>query len=83
MQTSRATRPLRGSIPAIVTPMSADGAIDLPAFFHLLDWHVEQGSDAVVVAGTTGEVSTLSIDEQCRLISEAKRHLAGRLPLRG
>jgi len=81
MHTHRATRPLRGSIPAIVTPMDVSGAIDFPAFFRLLDWHVEQGSDGVVVAGTTGEVSTLSIDEQCELISQAKRHLAGRLPL--
>lgn len=71
----------RGSIPALVTPMDQDGAIDLPAFFRLLDWHIAQGSDGVVVAGTTGEVSTLSMDEQCMLISEAKRHLAGRLPL--
>ncbi|MFT0545563.1 4-hydroxy-tetrahydrodipicolinate synthase [Allopusillimonas ginsengisoli] len=81
MQTSCTSSSLRGSIPAIVTPMKAGGAVDMTAFFRLLDWHVEQGSDAIVVAGTTGEVSTLSIGEQCRLIADAKRHLAGRLPL--
>ena len=45
---------IRGSIVALVTPMRADGSLDLAAFDRLIDWHVESGTHAVVVAGTTG-----------------------------
>src|SRR5450631_2344996 len=52
-----------GSMVAIVTPMTADGGLDLPAWDRLLDFHVREGTDGIVVAGTTGESSTLSTDE--------------------
>jgi 4-hydroxy-tetrahydrodipicolinate synthase len=52
-----------GSMVAIVTPMTADGGLDWPAWDRLLDFHVREGSDAIVVAGTTGESPTLSVDE--------------------
>ena len=50
----------KGSIPAIVTPMQADGAVDYVAWDRLLDYHVAEGTDALVVGGTTGESPTLS-----------------------
>src|SRR6204780_2446117 len=52
-----------GSMAAIVTPMTAEGALDWPAWDRLLDFHVREGSDAVVVAGTTGESPVLSAAE--------------------
>ena len=43
---------IQGSIPAILSPMQEDGALDLPGFERLLDWHIAEGTDAVVVVGT-------------------------------
>ena len=61
----------RGSIVAIVTPFGSAGEVDEVGFRRLLDWHLEEGTDAVVVAGTTGEASTLSMEEQVRLFEVA------------
>ena len=72
---------IRGSIPAIVTPMLEDGSLDLPAFRHLIDWHVAEGTDALVVVGTSGESATLSVDEHILMIQTAVEHAAGRLPI--
>ncbi len=52
-----------GSMVAIVTPMTADGGLDWPAWDRLLDFHVREGSDGIVVAGTTGESPALSVEE--------------------
>jgi 4-hydroxy-tetrahydrodipicolinate synthase len=52
-----------GSMVAIVTPMTPDGGLDWPAWDRLLDFHTREGSDAIVVAGTTGESPALSVDE--------------------
>ena len=71
----------KGSIPALVTPMQADGAIDFVAWDRLLDFHGESGTDAVVVGGTTGESPTLERAELEELIRRAKARLAGRLPV--
>lgn len=71
----------RGSIPAVVTPMHKDGSVDIDLFLKLLDWHVAEGSNGVVVAGTTGEAPTLSTEEQIHLIEIACKHLAGRIPV--
>lgn len=70
-----------GSIPALVTPMLNDGAIDWTAFRALIDWHVESGSNAIVVAGSTGETATLTMEEHKRLIADAVDHAAGRIPI--
>jgi 4-hydroxy-tetrahydrodipicolinate synthase len=70
-----------GSIPALVTPMLADGAIDLSAWDRLLDFHLEEGSDALVVGGTTGESPTLDRAELEELIRRARRRAAGRVPV--
>ena len=71
----------KGSIPALVTPMRGDGAIDLEAWDRLLDFHLAEGSDAVVVGGTTGESPALERSELEELIRRARRRLAGRIPL--
>jgi 4-hydroxy-tetrahydrodipicolinate synthase len=60
-----------GSMVAIVTPMTADGGLDLPAWDRLLDFHVREGSDGIVVAGTTGESPALSMEETEELTRRA------------
>ncbi|HKT98239.1 MAG TPA: 4-hydroxy-tetrahydrodipicolinate synthase [Paraburkholderia sp.] len=72
---------LRGSIPAIVTPMHEDGSLDLPAFRKLIDWHVQEGTDAIVVVGTSGESATLDVEEHILMVKTAVEHAAGRLPI--
>ena len=72
---------LRGSIPAIVTPMHEDGSLDLPAFRKLIDWHVAEGSNGLVVVGTSGESATLSVEEHVLMIQTAVEHTAGRFPI--
>jgi 4-hydroxy-tetrahydrodipicolinate synthase len=72
---------IQGSIPAIITPMNEDGSLDLPALCRLLDWHIAEGSDAVVVVGTTGESPTVDLDEHCTLIRATVEHVAGRIPV--
>jgi 4-hydroxy-tetrahydrodipicolinate synthase len=72
---------IQGSIPALVTPMLEDGSLDLPTLRRLLDWHIAEGTDAVVVVGTTGESPTVDMDENCLLIREAVKHVAGRIPV--
>jgi 4-hydroxy-tetrahydrodipicolinate synthase len=72
---------IKGSIVAIVTPMREDGSLDLAAFRTLIDFHVEQGTDSIVVAGTTGESPTVNVEEHVLLIAEAVKHAAGRIPI--
>ena len=72
---------IQGSIPAIVTPMTDDGSLDLPRLKSLLDWHIAEGSDGVVVVGTTGESPTVDFDEHHRLIDTTVQHVAGRIPV--
>lgn len=66
---------------ALVTPMHPDGALDLPAFRKLIDWHVQEGTDALVVVGTSGESPTVTVDEHAELIRVAVEHAAGRIPV--
>ena len=72
---------LRGSVVAIVTPMLDDGALDLDAFRRLLDWHIAEGTDGIVVVGTTGESPTVDNDEHWQLIKVAVDHVAKRIPV--
>lgn len=71
----------KGSIPALITPMREDGSLDLAAWDRLLDFHLDEGSDAVVVGGTTGESPTIAADELAILIGRAKTRVAGRMPV--
>jgi 4-hydroxy-tetrahydrodipicolinate synthase len=72
---------IKGSIVAIVTPMQEDGSLDLPAFRALIDFHIEQGTDGIVVVGTTGESPTVNVEEHELLIAEAVKHAARRIPI--
>ncbi len=72
---------LTGSIVAIVTPMQDDGRIDTPRFKALIDFHIAQGTDGIVVVGTTGESPTVDFDEHKELIRVAVEHAASRIPV--
>jgi len=72
---------LSGSLVAIVTPMLADGALDLPRLKSLIDWHVAEGTDGIVIVGTTGESPTVDVDEHCQLIEKAIEFAAKRVPV--
>jgi len=72
---------LTGSLVAIVTPMQDGGALDLPAFRRLIDFHVANGTSGIVAVGTTGESPTVDFDEHCLLIKTAVEHAAGRIPV--
>ncbi|KFB77205.1 MAG: 4-hydroxy-tetrahydrodipicolinate synthase [Candidatus Accumulibacter cognatus] len=72
---------ITGSIVAIVTPMHADGSLDLPGLRRLIDFHVQQGTDAIVIVGTTGESPTVNFEEHCELIRIAVDQAAGRIPM--
>jgi len=72
---------IKGSIVAIVTPMHEDGSIDLAAFRALIDFHIAQGTDGIVVVGTSGESPTVDVEEHELLISEAVKHAARRIPI--
>lgn len=72
---------IQGSIVAIVTPMHADGSLDLPGLRKLIDWHIAEGTDGIVIVGTTGESPTVSVDEHCELIQVAVEHTAKRIPI--
>lgn len=66
---------------AIVTPMRADFSLDLDRLRALIDFHVAEQTDAIVVVGTTGESPTIDFDEHRLIIEEAVRHAAGRIPI--
>ena len=70
-----------GSIVAIVTPMQDDGSLDFPRFRSLIDWHIAEGTDGIVVVGTTGESPTVNFDEHKELIKIAVQHSKGRIPI--
>ena len=70
---------ISGSLVAIVTPLTADGALDLPGWDRLLDFHLAEGTDGIVVAGTTGESPVLSLDEIEELTRRAVARCRGKL----
>jgi 4-hydroxy-tetrahydrodipicolinate synthase len=72
---------ITGSLVAIVTPMLEDGRLDIPRFKALIDWHIAEGTDGIVVVGTTGESPTVGFDEHKELIHVAVAHAAGRIPI--
>ncbi len=72
---------IRGSLVALVTPMHADGSVDWERLRNLVDWHVEQGTRAIVATGTTGESSTLGFEEHDLVIRETISAAAGRIPV--
>jgi len=73
----------RGSIVALVTPMKADRGLDFVALERLMEFHARAGTDAIVIAGTTGESPTIDPGELEELVAEAVRLAAGRMPIIG
>jgi len=72
---------IQGSIVAIVTPMHEDGSLDLVAYRRLIDWHIAEGTAAIVAVGTTGESPTVDVEEHRALIRVAVEQAAGRVPI--
>jgi len=66
---------------AIVTPMNADGDLDFPGLKSLIDWHVAEGTDGIVIVGTTGESPTVDFDEHQQLIAAAVEYADKRIPV--
>lgn len=71
----------QGSMVALVTPMRDDGAVDHDALARLVEWHATEGTDALVVVGTTGESPTLDADEAAAVVATSVRAAAGRMPV--
>ena len=74
---------ITGSIVAIVTPMHEDGSLDLPGMRKLVDFHINDGTDAICVVGTTGESPTLDHEEHIRVIELSVKFARGRCTIIG
>ena len=72
---------ISGSIVALVTPMHESGEVDHDALRKLVDWHIAEGTDAIVAVGTTGESATLDVDEHFEVVRQVIKHAAGRVPV--
>jgi 4-hydroxy-tetrahydrodipicolinate synthase len=79
--TDSAIPTFQGSMVALVTPMHPDGSLDFDSFRKLIDWHAGEGTDGLVVVGTSGESPTVDVDEHAELIRVAVEHSAGRMPV--
>ncbi len=71
----------QGSIVAIVSPMFPDGTLDIKALHGLIDFHVKEGTDGIVIVGTTGESPTVNYEEHCQLIETTIKHVNKRIPV--
>ncbi len=71
----------QGSIVAIVSPMFPDGTLDIKALHGLIDFHVKEGTDGVVIVGTSGESPTVNYEEHCQLIETTIKHVNKRIPV--
>jgi 4-hydroxy-tetrahydrodipicolinate synthase len=74
-------RPIQGSIPALITPMLADGQVDYPTLRKLIDWHVAEGTDGLVIVGTSGESPTVNVDEHREILRVSVEQAAKRIPI--
>ena len=72
---------LKGSIVALITPFAEDGSVDFDEFGKLIDFQLENGTDAILVLGTTGESSTMSHEEDDAVCEFAVKRIAGRVPV--
>ena len=72
---------IQGSMVALVTPMNADNSLDWASLHKLVDWHLEQGTHAIVAVGTTGESPTLNVDEHLAVIKKVVDQVNGRIPV--
>ncbi|MFX3675152.1 MAG: 2,4-dihydroxyhept-2-ene-1,7-dioic acid aldolase [Paenisporosarcina sp.] len=76
----QAKKLLRGSIAPVVTPFKKDGSVDFDTLTQLIDWHIESGSHGISVTGTTGEPSSLTIQERVQVMETAMKAINGRVP---
>ena len=74
-------RSIQGSIPALITPMLTDGQVDYPTLRKLIDWHVAEGTDALVIVGTSGESPTVTVDEHREILRVSVEQAAKRIPI--
>ncbi|MDF3014213.1 MAG: 4-hydroxy-tetrahydrodipicolinate synthase [Cellvibrio sp.] len=72
---------IQGSMVALVTPMNADNSLDWASLHKLVDWHLEQGTHAIVAVGTTGESATLNVNEHLAVIKKIVDQVNGRIPV--
>ncbi|WP_295801577.1 dihydrodipicolinate synthase family protein, partial [uncultured Microbulbifer sp.] len=72
---------ITGSMVALATPMYADGSLDWEKLHDLVEWHIEQGTRAIVAVGTTGESATLDVHEHLEVIRRVVDQVAGRIPV--
>ena len=72
---------LKGSLVALVTPLSSDGEVDYTALKGLVEWHIEQGTHGIVSVGTTGEAPTLSVNEHSKVIAKTVEYVNARVPV--
>lgn len=72
---------ITGSIVALVTPMHADGSIDFDGLDSLVEWHIAEGTNAIVPVGTTGESATVTAEEHCAVMKRVIDVVAGRIPV--
>lgn len=72
---------LTGSLVALITPMNADGSVNFAQLNQLIDWHIENGTDAIVSMGTTGESATFSVDDHLAVIEATIQHVNKRIPV--
>src|SRR5690606_29331614 len=72
---------IQGSMVALVTPMNSDHSIDWSSLHKLVDWHLEQGTHAIVAVGTTGESATLAVEEHLAVIKGIVDQVNGRIPV--
>ncbi|PIT83754.1 4-hydroxy-tetrahydrodipicolinate synthase [Limnohabitans sp. 15K] len=75
------SRPIQGSIPALITPMLEDGKVDYPTLRKLIDWHVAEGTDGLVIVGTSGESPTVNVDEHREILRVSVEQAAKRIPI--
>jgi 4-hydroxy-tetrahydrodipicolinate synthase len=74
-------RPIRGSIPALITPMLEDGKVDYPTLRKLIDWHVAEGTDGLLIVGTSGESPTVTVEEHREILRVSVEQAAKRIPI--
>jgi 4-hydroxy-tetrahydrodipicolinate synthase len=72
---------IQGSIPALITPMQGDGQVDYPTLRKLIDWHVAEGTDALVIVGTSGESPTVTVEEHREILRVSVEQAAKRIPI--
>ena len=72
---------IKGSIVALITPFDEEGGVDFIRLRELINWHIDQGTDAILVLGTTGETPALSEEEQEMIVKASVEESAGRIPI--